>query len=62
MLKQVFADTPEVFSIHEGLVFSMSPDLSQVGELREENTLEVIHFLSVSPVHTVVMRNFICRT
>lgn len=36
-----------------------SPDLEPARELRNENTQEVLDFLSVRPVHTVVMTSFI---
>ena len=36
-----------------------TPDLSKVQELREENTREVLNFLNIRPVHTVVMMSFI---
>ncbi len=37
----------------------LAPDMSKVAELRAENTEEVQAFLSVRPVHTVVMSSFI---
>ncbi len=37
----------------------LTPDISKVSELRQENTQEVLAFLSVRPVHTVVMSSFI---
>jgi hypothetical protein len=37
----------------------MAPDLSRVIELKNEDTSEVLAFLSVRPVHTVVMTSFI---
>jgi GNAT superfamily N-acetyltransferase len=37
----------------------MAPDMSRVIELKNENTSEVLAFLSVRPVHTVVMSSFI---
>lgn len=36
-----------------------SPDLDQVRELRHEDTQEVLYFLAIRPVHTVVMTSFI---
>ena len=36
-----------------------APDLNKVEELRNEHTQEVVKFLSVRPVHTVVMTSFI---
>jgi hypothetical protein len=45
---------------HEIAPFMMiSPDMSRVRELKNENTSEVLAFLSVRPVHTVVMTSFI---
>lgn len=37
----------------------VSPDMSMVRELKDENTVEVQAFLSIRPVHTVVMSSFI---
>ena len=37
----------------------MAPDMRRVQELKTENTSEVLTFLSVRPVHTVVMTSFI---
>lgn len=37
----------------------LSPDLSRVFELDREDTKEVLAFLSIRPVHTVVMTSFI---
>lgn len=37
----------------------LAPDMSRVHELKNENTGEVLAFLSVRPVHTVVMTSFI---
>ncbi len=37
----------------------MSPDMTRVIELKTENTSEALVFLSVRPVHTVVMASFI---
>ena len=38
---------------------TLSPDLSKVHELTTDNTAEVQAFLSIRPVHTVVMSSFI---
>lgn len=38
---------------------TISPDMSQVRELKIESTAEVQAFLSVRPVHTVIMSSFI---
>lgn len=40
-------------------VISLAPDMSRVCELKTENTCEVLAFLSVRPVHTVIMSSFI---
>lgn len=40
-------------------VFALAPDLARVNELNELEREEVIKFLSVRPVHTVVMASFI---
>ncbi|MFN0141388.1 MAG: GNAT family N-acetyltransferase [Pyrinomonadaceae bacterium] len=37
----------------------LAPDMSRVHELKTENTSEVLAFLSIRPVHTVVMTSFI---
>ncbi len=37
----------------------VAPDLTRVTELRQEDTKEVLNFLSFRPVHTVVMASFI---
>jgi uncharacterized protein len=46
--------------ISQNQVFlTVAPDLSRSGELKTENTAEVKAFLSLRPVHTVVMTSFI---
>lgn len=40
-------------------VIQLAPDLSRVNELTERERAEVLTFLSVRPVHTVVMTSFI---
>lgn len=40
-------------------IMTFAPDLTKVSELNTENTAEVQAFLSVRPVHTVVMSSFI---
>ncbi|MGD9562453.1 MAG: GNAT family N-acetyltransferase [Pyrinomonadaceae bacterium] len=40
-------------------VIEFTPDLSRVSELTERDRVEVLTFLSVRPVHTVVMTSFI---
>jgi len=37
----------------------LAPDMALVGELKNENTAEVLDFLAMRPVHTVVMTSFI---
>lgn len=39
--------------------FAVAPDLSQVAELTNSDTAEVLEFLAVRPVHTVAMTGFI---
>lgn len=39
--------------------FTMAPDMSRVCELKNEHHQEVIAFLAIRPVHTVVMTSFI---
>ncbi|HEX9962264.1 MAG TPA: GNAT family N-acetyltransferase [Pyrinomonadaceae bacterium] len=38
---------------------ALAPDMAQVGELRDEHTAEVLAFLTIRPVHTIVMTSFI---
>jgi uncharacterized protein len=38
---------------------ALAPDMAQVSELANENTAEVLDFLAMRPVHTVVMTSFI---
>src|SRR4030095_4845261 len=38
---------------------NIAPDLSKVQRLTEDNRQEVLAFLSIRPVHTVVMKSFI---
>lgn len=53
------ANTPQV-RLNEAAPFhTLSIDLSLVFELTAENTKEVIDFLTIRPVHTVVMTSFI---
>lgn len=40
-------------------IMTIAPDLTKVNELTGENTTEVKAFLSIRPVHTVVMSSFI---
>lgn len=40
-------------------VLTLAPDMSRVSQLRADDTAEVQAFLSVRPVHTVVMSSFI---
>ncbi|MBK6724934.1 MAG: hypothetical protein IPG58_17215 [Acidobacteria bacterium] len=56
---------PATANIHETPRYDIaayimgSPDLSKVHELTTDNTAEVQAFLSIRPVHTVVMSSFI---
>lgn len=59
MLHTLNANTFEVRR-KSGMPFvSITPDLSKVRELQENNTAEVLAFLTIRPVHTVVMTSFI---
>ncbi len=40
-------------------IFTLAPDLSRVFELTEDDREEVLRFLTIRPVHTVVMTSFI---
>ncbi|MGQ0541552.1 MAG: GNAT family N-acetyltransferase [Blastocatellia bacterium] len=43
----------------EDLLYPITPDLAKVVELKDGNTQEVLSFLKVRPLHTVVMTSFI---
>ena len=58
MLTQTTANVNKM-SRYEIAPLMISPDMSRVIELKNENTSEVLAFLSVRPVHTVVMASFI---
>src|SRR5215218_4821518 len=47
--------TPSVFPMS----LSATPDLSRISRLTNENKSELLSFLSLRPVHTVVMKSFI---
>ncbi len=59
MLTQTIANTNEMPRHDIAPFIKLSPDLSKVREMRSENTQEVLAFLAVRPVHTVVMTSFI---
>jgi len=59
MLTQKIAITPEVREDDAASFWMPSPDLSRVSELLLDDTQEVLDFLSIRPVHTVVMTSFI---
>src|SRR5258708_12095337 len=59
MLHQITANIPTVRPREIVSSMTISPDLSKVRELKPEDTAEVLEFLSVRPVHTVVMTSFI---
>lgn len=59
MLLQLDINTPEVRPYEIAPLMMVAPDLSRVRELKAEDTKEVLDFLSVRPVHTVVMTSFI---
>lgn len=52
-------NTPEVRPYEIAPLMTISPDLSKVKELNDGETQEVLAFLSIRPVHTVVMTSFI---
>ena len=52
-------NTPKVRQSEIAPFIMLTPDISKVSELRQENKQEVLAFLSVRPVHTVVMTSFI---
>ena len=45
--------------MHKKLPYVALPDLNRVEILKSENTVEVLEFLKIRPVHTVVMSSFI---
>ena len=59
MQTQKLAITPEVREDDAASFWMPSPDLSRVSELLLGDTQEVLDFLSIRPVHTVVMTSFI---
>lgn len=59
MLRLTTANTNKSSQSDIAPFFKASPDLSKVQELTVENTVEVQAFLSIRPVHTVVMSSFI---
>jgi len=59
MLHLTTANTNETPRYDIASYIMRSPDLSKVHELTTDNTAEVQAFLSVRPVHTVVMSSFI---
>ena len=59
MLHQLIANIPQVRPREIVSFMTISPDMSKVRELRRDDTREVLEFLSIRPVHTVVMTSFI---
>lgn len=59
MLHTYNANTPGVRQKFATPFAPIIPDLSNVRELEENNTAEVLAFLTIRPVHTVVMTSFI---
>lgn len=59
MLQLMNANTPEVRQNDIAPCIALSPDMSNVRELRQEDTQEVLSFLAIRPVHTVVMTSWI---
>ena len=55
----MIANSPEVRPHEKAPFITLSPDMSRVRELRQEDTQEVLDFLTIRPVHTVVMTSFI---
>ncbi len=56
---QINANTPQVREYGVVPYMAFTADVQRVSELDQENTAEVLGFLSVRPVHTVVMTSFI---
>jgi len=59
MLQTITANRPEVRPNNFAPYIMLSPNLSQVWDLRQGNKQEVLDFTAVRPVHTVVMSSFI---
>src|SRR6266404_1215854 len=59
MLQPVIAKTPKLRPNEYAPFITASPDPSKVRELQPEETREVLDFLSIRPVHTVVMTSVI---
>lgn len=59
MLHKITTTIPTVRPQEIVSLMTASPDLSKVKELKQEDTVEVLNFLSIRPVHTVVMTSFI---
>jgi len=59
MLTQTTANTNEMPRFEIASMMTLMPDLSTVRVLTPEDTQEVQTFLSIRPVHTVVMSSFI---
>ena len=59
MLHNLNATMPTVRPGELASLMTISPDMSKVRALMPEDTREVLEFLSIRPVHTVVMSSFI---
>ncbi|MBK7392567.1 MAG: GNAT family N-acetyltransferase [Chloracidobacterium sp.] len=59
MLHPITANINETPQYDIAPFIMLSPDMSKVRQLTDDNTAEVQEFLSVRPVHTVVMSSFI---
>ncbi|MEO8041014.1 MAG: hypothetical protein ABI646_00265, partial [Acidobacteriota bacterium] len=59
MLNQRTHKTHSIVADISRSILSVAPDLSKVHNLTNEDRLEVLAFLSIRPVHTVVMKSFI---
>ena len=59
MLQSIATTKPRYDLSQIGGSIMAAPDLSSISELRTKDTKEVLDFLSLRPVHTVVMTSFI---
>ncbi|CAN5525741.1 GNAT family N-acetyltransferase [soil metagenome] len=59
MLNQTIATTPQVRENEVAPYIILAPDMTKVRELHSDETQEVLNFLTIRPVHTVVMTSFI---
>lgn len=59
MLSQTTAHIPKITFPLSTPVFTITPDLSRLCELKNDNRHEALNFLAIRPVHTVAMTSFI---